>query len=104
MAGAPKHIGFLRIVLRRSVMGKTAPVTAERAQSPPPPPLAVPAAARKSGRSAERVHAVLWGPPVQMRDTVKALGFGPKGLVNSEVRTPQESSSAALPAALPCFL
>jgi len=31
MAGAPKHIGFLRIVLRRSVMGKTAPVTAERA-------------------------------------------------------------------------
>lgn len=103
MAGAPKHIGFLRIVLRRSVMGKTAPVTSAPL-SPSPPPLAVPAAARKSGRSAERVHAVLWGPPVQMRDTVKALGFGPKGLVNSEVRTPQESSSAALPAALPCFL
>lgn len=43
--GAERHIGFLRVVLRRGTLGKT------------------------SG----------------MKETVKALGFGPKGLLNSEV-------------------
>ena len=92
--GTARHIGFLRIVLRRGLLGKTSPVIRRWASR------IIPAVAEGGTASGARpIPAVAEGAagscaPMQMRDTVKALGFGPKGLVNSEVRRHAKSCPA----------
>ena len=82
--GTPaRHIGFLRIVLRRGILGKTSSVILRWSSR-----IIAAVAAALGARLIPAVAKGLAGSCalVQMRDTVKALGFGPKGLVNSEVR------------------